>query len=108
MLLLGWYIFSVLWCLAQVLAPWPNQLLGPLFLSQSSNVGLILAGIVVGIAVFFAWISAIAFTLGLGLYVVHTGLTKLVGSSRVSSLIIRVSVVLIVAALVIRAWISHL
>lgn len=107
-LLLSWYIFSVLWCLAQVLTPWPNQLLGPLFLSQSSNVGLILAAIVVGIAVFFAWISAIAFTLTLGLYVVHTGLTKLVGSPRVSSLIIRVSVVLIGAALVIRAWISHL
>ena len=67
-ILLSWYGVSVLWCLAQVLTPWPNQWLGPLFLSESSNLWIILASIVAGLAIFFAWISAIAFALSLGLY----------------------------------------
>ena len=75
-----WFVAALIWCILQAFTDGPNRLVGPLFLSTSTNPIIIILALAVGVLIGFAWVTAVGMPLVAAYELARAGLSKLLGS----------------------------
>ena len=75
-----WFVAALIWCILQAFTDGPNRLVGPLFLSTSTNPIIIVLALAVGVLIGFAWVTAVGMPLVAAYELARAGLSKLLGS----------------------------
>lgn len=75
-----WFIAALTWCILQAFTGGPNRLVGPLFLSTSTNPIIIILALAVGALIGFAWVTVVGVPLVAAYDLARAGLSKLLGS----------------------------
>lgn len=75
-----WLVAALIWCILQAFTDGPNRLVGPLFLSTSTNPVIIILALAVGVLIGLAWVTAVGMPLVAAYDLARVGLSKLLGS----------------------------
>lgn len=75
-----WLVAALIWCILQAFTDGPNRLVGPLFLSTSTNPVIIILALAVGVLIGLAWVTAVGMPLVAAYELARVGLSKLLGS----------------------------